>query len=101
SPKAWEKIDKFLREFPIVLKEFEDLLKRNRIFMDRTIGCGGITAERALNYSFSGVKLRAAGVDYDVRARKRYDSYEDFDCILVVRANGDIYDRIMVRQEEI
>ncbi len=67
SPKAWDKIHKFLDEFPRVLKEFEDLLKRNRIFMDRTIGCGGINAERALNYSFTGPNLRAAGVDYDVR----------------------------------
>src|SRR6188472_4696483 len=54
SPKAWAKIHQFLKEFPIVLKEFENLLKRNRIFMDRTIAVGGITGERALSYSFSG-----------------------------------------------
>src|SRR6187399_869393 len=45
SQKAWDKIDQFLTEFPKVLKEFENLLKRNRIFMDRTIGCGGINGE--------------------------------------------------------
>jgi NADH-quinone oxidoreductase subunit D len=100
SPRAWEKIHKFLNEFPVVLKEFENLLKRNRIFMDRTIGCGGISAERALNYSFSGVNLRAAGVDYDVRAMNPYSSYEDFDFIIPVGTNGDVYDRFMVRQEE-
>jgi NADH-quinone oxidoreductase subunit D len=100
SPKAWEKIHRFLKEFPIVLKEFESLLSRNRIFMDRTIGCGGITAERALNYSFSGPNLRAAGVDYDVRVMNPYSSYEDFDFIIPVGKNGDVYDRFMVRNEE-
>jgi len=100
SPKAWDKIHKFLTEFPVILKEFENLLERNRIFMDRTIKVGGITAERALNYSFSGPNLRAAGVDYDVRVAKPYSSYEDFDFIIPVGTNGDVYDRFMVRQEE-
>jgi NADH-quinone oxidoreductase subunit D len=98
--KAWEKIHKFLKEFPVVLKEFENLLNRNRIFMDRTINCGGITAEMALSYSFSGVNLRAAGVDYDVRVAKPYSSYEDFKFIIPVGKSGDVYDRFMVRQEE-
>ena len=100
SPKAWAKIHRFLKEFPLILKEFENLLSRNRIFMDRTIGVGGITAERALNYSFSGPNLRAAGVDYDVRVTTPYSSYEDFDFIIPVGSNGDVYDRFMVRQEE-
>jgi NADH-quinone oxidoreductase subunit D len=98
--KAWEKIHKFLKEFPVVLKEFESLLSRNRIFMDRTIGVGGITAEMALNYSFSGVNLRAAGVDYDIRVAQPYSSYEDFKFVIPVGKNGDVYDRFMVRQEE-
>lgn len=100
SPKAWEKISKFLKEFPVVLKEFENLLVRNRIFMDRAIGVGGIRADKALSYSFTGPNLRAAGVDYDVRVAKPYSSYEDFDFIIPVGQNGDVYDRFMVRQEE-
>ena len=52
--------------------------------MDRTIGTGAISAERALNYSFSGPNLRAAGVDYDVRVMNPYCSYEDFDFIVPV-----------------
>lgn len=100
SPKAWQKIHRFLKEYPLILKEFENLLKRNRIFMDRTIGVGGITAEKALNYSFSGPNLRAAGVDYDVRVAMPYSSYEDFDFIIPIGSNGDVYDRFMVRQEE-
>lgn len=100
SPKAWEKIHKFLNDFPKVLSEFENLLKRNRIFMDRTIGVGGISVERALNYSFTGPNLRASGVDYDVRVAMPYCSYEDFEFTIPVGTNGDVYDRFMVRQEE-
>src|SRR5436190_618921 len=100
SPKAWEKIGRFLKEYPVVLKEFENLVVRNRIFMDRCIGTGGISAERALNYGFTGVNLRAAGVDYDVRVAKPYCSYEDFEFTIPVGTNGDVYDRFMVRQEE-
>jgi NADH-quinone oxidoreductase subunit D len=100
SPKAWEKINKFMKIMPESLKEFESLLKRNRIFMDRTIKCGGIEAEKALNYGFTGPNLRAAGVDYDVRVAKPYSSYEDFDFTIPIGTNGDVYDRFMVRQEE-
>lgn len=97
---AWRKIDKLLKEFPVALKEFENLVKRNRIFMDRTIGAGPISPERALQYSFAGPNLRAAGVDFDVRVMTPYSSYEDFDFIIPVGLNGDTYDRFMVRQEE-
>jgi NADH-quinone oxidoreductase subunit D len=100
NPTAWKKIDKFLKEYPVALKEFENLVKRNRIFMDRTIGAGPITAERALSYSFSGPNLRAAGVDYDVRVMNPYSSYQDFDFTIPVGLNGDTYDRFMVRQED-
>src|ERR1043165_9121278 len=66
-PKAWDLLDKFLKDFPPALREFENLLMRNRIFMDRTINCGPISAERALAYGFTGPNLRACGVDYDGR----------------------------------
>jgi len=97
---VWRKLDKFLKEYPVALKEFEKLLMRNKIFMDRTIGTGPISAERALNYSFSGPNLRAAGVDYDVRVMNPYSSYEDFEFDIPLGTNGDTYDRFMVRQEE-
>ncbi len=100
TPTAWQKLDKFMKEYPDALREFEKLLKRNRIFMERTIGVGAISAERALNYSFSGPNLRACGVDYDVRAMDPYSSYEDFEFAIPVGTNGDTYDRFMVRQEE-
>ncbi|MBN8702483.1 MAG: NADH-quinone oxidoreductase subunit D [Bacteroidetes bacterium] len=100
SETCWKKLEKFMNELPGVLKEFENLLMRNRIFMDRTIGCGPIAAERALQYGFTGPNLRAAGVDYDVRVMNPYSSYEEFDFIIPVGTNGDTYDRFMVRQQE-
>ncbi len=97
---AFTKLEKFLKEYPSVLKEFENLFSRNRIFMERTIGTGGISAERALNYGFTGPNLRAAGVDYDVRVHSPYSSYEDFDFTIPVGTAGDNYDRFLVRNEE-
>jgi NADH-quinone oxidoreductase subunit D len=97
---AFEKLEKFLKEYPKQLKEFENLFTRNRIFIDRTVGCGPISAERALNYGFTGPNLRAAGVDYDVRVHTPYSSYEDFDFIIPVGKTGDCYDRFLVRNEE-
>lgn len=101
SPAAIRKIREFLDHLPKVLREFEKLLMRNRIFMDRTIGVGGISAERALNYGFTGPNLRAAGVDYDVRVMNPYSSYNDFDFQIPVGTQGDTYDRFCVRQEEV
>ncbi|MBS1754587.1 MAG: NADH-quinone oxidoreductase subunit D [Ferruginibacter sp.] len=100
SPAAFQKLEKFLKEYPRALKEFENLFTRNRIFMERTIGCGPISAERALNYGFTGPNLRAAGVDYDVRVHTPYSSYQDFDFIVPVGSTGDCYDRFLVRNEE-
>jgi len=97
---AFQKLEKFLREYPGVLKEFENLFQRNRIFMDRTMKTGAISAERALNYGFTGPNLRATGVDYDVRIHTPYSSYEDFDFIIPVGTTGDNYDRWMVRSQE-
>jgi NADH-quinone oxidoreductase subunit D len=97
---AFEKLEKFIKEWPVALKEFENLFTRNRIFMERTIGVGPISAERALNYGFTGPNLRAAGVDYDVRVHTPYSSYEDFDFIIPVGTTGDCYDRYLVRNGE-
>lgn len=100
TPAAFQKIEKFLAEYPAVLKEFENLFTRNRIFMERTQGVGAITAERAMNYGFTGPNLRAAGVDYDVRVASPYSSYEDFEFTIPVGTTGDTYDRFLVRNAE-
>jgi len=101
SPGFHAKLKDFLATFPAKFEEFNNLLERNRIFMDRTINVGPIAAQRAMEYGFTGPNLRAAGVDYDVRVMNPYSSYEDFDFIVPVGVNGDTYDRFMVRQEEI
>ncbi|MBK7554571.1 MAG: NADH-quinone oxidoreductase subunit D [Flavobacteriales bacterium] len=97
---AWAKLRQFIKVFPGKLQEFENLLVRNRIFMDRTINCGPFSAERALAYGFTGPNLRACGVDYDVRVADPYCSYKDLDFIIPVGESGDTYDRFMVRSQE-
>ena len=97
---AFTKLEKFLSEYPAVMKEFENMFMRNRIFMERTMGTGGISADRALNYGFTGPNLRATGVDYDVRIMHPYSSYEDFSFNIPVGSTGDNYDRWLVREQE-
>jgi NADH-quinone oxidoreductase subunit D len=97
---AWKRIHDFINEFPAMLTEFDKLVTRNRIFMDRTVNCGPISAERALEYGFTGPNLRAAGVDYDVRVMNPYSSYQDFDFKIPVGTQGDTFDRYMVRMQE-
>lgn len=101
SDRAMRLLHEFMATFPKVMKEFESLFDRNRIFMDRTVGVGGITAERALAYGFTGPNLRAAGVDYDVRVNEPYSSYEDFEFEIPIGTYGDTYDRYLVRNQEI
>jgi NADH-quinone oxidoreductase subunit D len=100
SSTAIRKIRDFIKTFPPVLKEFEKLMSRNRIFMDRTINVGPISLERALSYGFTGPNLRAAGLDYDVRVMNPYSSYEDFDFEIPIGQHGDTFDRYNVRNEE-
>ncbi len=101
SDASWEHLNYFMEKFPKAQEEFEALLTRNRIFMERTIGAGPIGADRALNYGFTGPNLRAAGVDYDVRVHNPYSRYEEFDFNIPVGKNGDSYDRYLVRNHEI
>ncbi|MDQ6477759.1 NADH dehydrogenase (quinone) subunit D [Dyadobacter sp. LHD-138] len=100
SSTALRKIREFIKTFPPVLREFEKLMSRNRIFMDRVINVGPISLERALSYGFTGPNLRAAGLDYDVRVMEPYSSYEDFDFSIPVGQSGDTFDRYNVRMEE-
>lgn len=101
STEAIRKLRAFIKSFPPVMREFEVLFNRNRIFMDRVVNVGAISVERALNYGFTGPNLRAAGLDYDVRVMNPYSSYEDFDFAIPVGQSGDTYDRFMVRNAEI
>jgi NADH-quinone oxidoreductase subunit D len=101
SPKAFELLEVFLKDFPVAWKEFENLFERNRIFIDRTVNVGPITAEKAMQYGLTGPNLRAAGIDYDVRKAAPYSSYEDFEFDVPVGKSGDTYDRFCVRNAEV
>lgn len=101
SPVAIQKIKDFIKGFKPVMQEFESLMNRNRIFVDRIKDVGGISPERALQYGFTGPNLRAAGVDYDVRVMNPYSSYQDFEFDIPVGTKGDTYDRYLIRNEEI
>lgn len=101
NDEVYKKIKEFLTDFPKAFSEFSNMLERNRIFYDRIVNTGPISAKRAMEYGFTGPNLRAAGVDYDVRVMTPYSSYEDFDFTIPVGVNGDTYDRFMVRQNEI
>jgi NADH-quinone oxidoreductase subunit D len=101
SESAFKKLETFLTDFPIAWKEFENLFERNRIFIDRTVDVGPITAEKAMQYGMTGPNLRAAGIDYDVRKAFPYSSYEDFEFDIPVGKSGDTYDRFCVRNAEV
>lgn len=101
SEEAFKKLRTFLEEFPVAWKEFENLFERNRIFIDRTVNVGPITAEKAMQYGLTGPNLRAAGIDYDVRKAAPYSSYEDFEFDIPVGKSGDTYDRFCVRNSEV
>lgn len=89
-----------LKEFEQAIKDVTKLVKRNKIFLNRTVEVGIISAEDALSYGFTGPCLRASGVPYDVRKEQPYYCYPDLDFEIPIGETGDTYDRIFVRFEE-
>jgi NADH-quinone oxidoreductase subunit D len=100
-PTGWlDKVERFLESFPPHIKEYEDLLTRNRIWLGRTQGVGHLTAEDAIALGVSGPLLRASGVAYDVRKTFPYCSYDEFDFDVCTQTAGDCYARYQVRVAE-
>lgn len=93
-------IYEFIAKFGERLDEVEDVLTNNRIWRQRVIGIGTVTAEEALNYGFSGVMLRGSGIKWDLRKAQPYDAYGLVEFEVPVGKNGDTYDRYLVRVEE-
>jgi len=91
---------KFIDEFPKRVDEYEQLLTRNRIWLERTKGVGVISAEEAIDWGLSGPPLRGSGVDHDVRKLRPYGGYEQFQFDVPMGKNGDTYDRYLIRLEE-
>src|SRR5829696_5992177 len=100
-PDGWlDLLTNFVRTFPRTVDEIDRMLTRNAIWVGRTIGLGVMTPEDAVNYGLSGPMLRASGVAYDVRKDFPYYDYETYDFDVPVGTNGDVYDRFLVRVEE-
>ncbi|MDX1528656.1 MAG: NADH-quinone oxidoreductase subunit D [Gammaproteobacteria bacterium] len=93
-------IEAFTRDFPNRIDEYETLLTENRIWRQRTVGIGAVTAERALQLGFTGPMLRGSGVEWDLRKKQPYEVYDQVDFDIPVGVNGDCYDRYLVRVEE-
>ena len=91
----------FCHHFPKTLDEVDRALTRNGIWVGRTQGIGVLTAEEAINFSLSGPMLRASGVPYDVRKDRPYLDYDSYDFEVPLGEHGDVYDRYLVRFEEL
>jgi NADH-quinone oxidoreductase subunit D len=95
-----EAVEQILARMPAKMVEYEDLLTHNQIFLKRTRGVGVVSYEDALGYGLMGPIARAAGVTYDVRKAFPYGGYETFDFDVPIGTTGDVYDRYLVRTEE-
>lgn len=93
-------IYEFIVKFKYRIDEFEELLTGNRIWKQRLVNIGVVSAEDALNWSFSGVMLRGSGVPWDLRRNEPYEIYDQIDFNIPVGKNGDCYDRFLIRMEE-
>lgn len=93
-------IYKFAQQFASRIDEMEEMLTNNRIWKQRLVDVGVVTAEQALNWGFSGVMLRGSGVQWDLRKTQPYDVYQRLDFQIPVGTHGDCYDRYLIRVEE-
>ena len=101
-PAGWmDGLRNFIKTFPHTVDEIDRILTRNGIWVGRTIGLGVMSPDEAINYGLSGPMLRASGVAYDVRKDFPYLGYETYDFDVPVGTNGDVYDRYLVRMEEL
>lgn len=99
-PGFYERVKDILDTFPARISEYEDLLTNNRIWLNRTVGVGTISAEDAIDAGFSGPNLRGSGVAWDIRKSNPYSYYNKFEFDIPTGKNGDVYDRYKVRMEE-
>ena len=100
-PEGFDKaVLKVLDEVGEVAKDVETLLNKNRIWQIRTKNIGIITKDDAISYGISGPMARASGIDWDIRVNEPYSRYNDFDFDVAIALNGDVFDRYLVRMEE-
>ena len=100
-PVEFEKaVRDFIKIFPKRVDEYESLLTKNPLFLDRMLGIGKLSKEVALSYGVTGPPLRASGVDWDLRKVRPYCGYEQYDFNVPTRTEGDTYARYLVRVQE-
>jgi NADH:ubiquinone oxidoreductase subunit E len=98
---AWlARLREFVNAMPDRIDDYEALLTKNSIWLKRTQNVGRLTAAEALSFGVTGPVLRASGVAYDIRKAKPYSGYQNYDFEIPVGTQGDVYDRYLVRMEE-
>lgn len=101
-PNGWDKmVREFVESMPSRLDEYEKTVMQNGIFKARTKGIGCYTLEEAIEWGVTGPNLRACGLDWDMRKKRPYSGFENFDFDIPTATHGDSYDRGVVRVEEI
>jgi NADH-quinone oxidoreductase subunit D len=100
-PDGFEaKVREVLDTFPGRIDDYENLLTKNRIWLNRTVGVGKISAQEAIDLGVSGPILRACGIGWDIRKSNPYSGYDKFEFDIPTGKKGDVYDRYLVRVEE-
>jgi len=100
-PAFFDRVHEFVELMPERIDEYEELLNANPIFLDRTKGVGALDPEQAIDLGLTGPSLRASGVNWDVRKSEPYCKFDEVDFQVPVGTNGDVYDRYLVRVEEL
>ena len=101
-PVEFEKaVRDFIKIFPKRIDEYETLLTKNPLFIDRMVDIGYLSKETALSYGVTGPTLRASGVDWDLRKARPYCGYEQYEFNVPVLTEGDTYARYLVRIQEL
>jgi len=95
-----EDIFRFSQQFASRIDEMEEMLTGNRIWKQRLVDIGVVTADQALDWGFSGVMLRASGISWDLRKTQPYDVYDKIKFDIPIGTRGDCYDRYLIRIEE-
>ena len=100
TPDLIDDIGAWAKAFPKYLKDIESLVTEKRIFKQRNVDIGVVTAQQAIDWGFTGVMLRGSGIKWDLRKSQPYECYNDLQFDIVIGKNGDCWDRYLCRIEE-